>query len=96
MKLIKINLAITILILLLQGQSVAAKAYVPGIRSLDFTTNKFSDLMIAQWQTEIWKALHLDTDRVDGQACLDNYIALMDTRYALNENVTRTQELNTQ
>lgn len=92
MKSISFNLVITILFALLQTQRCMAK-YTPGINSLDFEKNKFSDLLIAEWQYEIYRALHLNTDRVDGQACIDNYFALMDQRNALYLNVSRTQGL---
>jgi hypothetical protein len=68
--------------------------YVKGLDSWDFKTNKFTDLLISQYQLEIWKGLHLDIARVNGETCINNYFALMDQRNSLYLNVTKTKELN--
>jgi hypothetical protein len=93
MKFSTINITLALLGVL-QTVAIAKDAYVKGIDSWDFKNQKYSDLLIAQYQLEIWKGLHLDIARVNGQKCIDNYFALMDERNALYMNVTKTKVLN--
>lgn len=74
--------------------SFVSAEYVKGDQTTDFTQTPFTDTLSFQYFDAIVNGLGLKEVTRNGETCFENFYALMDKRYDLDNNITTTRELN--